>query len=97
MTLPIDTRVYFLSERWTFNFEVRQFLAPNAQGEDRSREFGNFDLGFVPARGRPVFICLGEYGKEIIALRDRYPNGKIVVGPPLYYNSDHPAFYAFWP
>ena len=96
-SLPPDSHVYFLSERWSFNYEPRQFLAPDARGEDRSREYGRFDLGFDPRGGRPVFVCVGDYAKEALTLRDRYPNGLMVVGPPLYRDANQPTFYAYWP
>ena len=37
--LPPGTYVYFFSDRWSFDYETRRFLAPDATGEDRSREF----------------------------------------------------------
>ncbi|MDP2953637.1 MAG: glycosyltransferase family 39 protein, partial [Chloroflexota bacterium] len=33
---PKDTFVYFYSSRWSFDYDVRQFLAPEVKGEDRS-------------------------------------------------------------
>jgi hypothetical protein len=39
--LPDDAYVYFYAGRWAFDYEVRRFLAPDVQGEDRSREFSN--------------------------------------------------------
>ena len=96
-TQPPDSTIYFLSDRWSFNYEPRQYLAPELRGEDRSRQFGNFDLGFDAARGHPIFICIGEYSGQIAALEARYPNGKVVVGPPVYRDAKRPSFYAFLP
>ena len=68
--------VYFLSDRWSANYETRQFLAPDISIEDRSIEFGQFegedrsaalgqpDLEVDPAQGAPVFILLGPYREQ---------------------------------
>jgi hypothetical protein len=72
--------VYFLSNRWSVNYETRQFLAPDVSAEDRSAEFGTFDLEVDRARGMPVFVLLGPYQDELSAIRERYPGGETVRG-----------------
>jgi 4-amino-4-deoxy-L-arabinose transferase-like glycosyltransferase len=72
--------VYFLSNRWSVNYETRQFLAPDVSAEDRSAEFGTFDLQVDRARGMPVFVLLGTYQDDLSAIRERYPGGETVLG-----------------
>ena len=70
--------VYYLSNRWSFNYEPRQFVAPEAQGEDRSLEFGRrVDLGVDLSKGRPLFILEGTYTKYLPALQQLYPGGTV--------------------
>ncbi len=74
--LPDDTYIYFYSGRWSFDYETRRYLAPNLRGEDRSREFGTFDLRRESAS--PVaFVLLPpytEYASEVMRL---YPGGRL--------------------
>ncbi len=70
--------VYYLSNRWSFNYEPRQFVAPEAQGEDRSLEFGRrVDLGVDLSKGRPLFILEGTYREYLPALQQLYPGGTV--------------------
>ena len=39
--LPAGTYVYFLSANWCFDYETRRFIAPDAQGVDRSASFAS--------------------------------------------------------
>jgi 4-amino-4-deoxy-L-arabinose transferase-like glycosyltransferase len=78
--LPPGHHVYFFSERWPVNYEIRQFLAPDVSAEDRSREFGRFDLTADPAQGAPVFILLGAYQELLPEIERRYPGGETVRG-----------------
>ena len=78
--LPDDTFVYFMSERWSFDYQPRRFLAPDAQGTDRSDEFGRFGLDVDRDRGRPVFILVGQYRPVLDALQQEYPDGEVVAG-----------------
>ena len=41
---PNRPYVYFFSGRWSYNYETRRYLAPDVAGEDRSTQFGRFDL-----------------------------------------------------
>ncbi len=65
--LPPRTLVYFYSYRWSFDYETRRFLAPDAQGEDRSIEFRrvapqNGSLDFSARSDRDVaFVFLAPY------------------------------------
>jgi hypothetical protein len=78
--LPPGRHVYFFSERWPVDYEIRQFLAPDVSAEDRSREFGRFDLAVDPAQGTSVFILLGSYQELLPEIERRYPGGEMVRG-----------------
>jgi 4-amino-4-deoxy-L-arabinose transferase-like glycosyltransferase len=73
--LPDQPYVYFLSHRWSFNYETRQYLAPGAAGEDRSQEFGlRQDLAID--RSRPsLILLLPPYTAYIDHVRAFYPDG----------------------
>jgi hypothetical protein len=75
--LPPEAYVLFYSERASIDLETRQFLAPDARGEDRSSEFSGFDGSIeVPDRSRPtVFVLLGRYIDLIAQIEERYPGG----------------------
>ena len=88
---PPASRVYFYSERWSFNYEPRRFLAPDALGEDRSKEFGG-DGAVVPdARGEVAFVFLGKYQQLLEETRRRYPGGVTQTGS----RADKPSFTAY--
>lgn len=89
--LPDERYVYFMSERWSFDYEPRQFLAPEAKGEDRSDEFGAFRLDVDPTRGDPVFVLVGDYRPALDVLEQEYPGGEVVTGP----GESDPAFIAY--
>jgi 4-amino-4-deoxy-L-arabinose transferase-like glycosyltransferase len=90
--LPSDRHVYFYSVAASFNHETRQFLAPDAVGEDRSREFGATH-GFVAANdGRvPVFVLMDAYEADLPIVKRRYPGGQTVVGG----SKSNPSFLAY--
>jgi uncharacterized membrane protein len=90
--LSKEQYVYFMSERWSFDYEPRRFLAPDARGEDRSDEFGQFGLDVDRANGDPVFVLVGAYRSEIVALQEWYPDGEMVAGP----GAPDPAFIAYF-
>ena len=81
--LPHGTLVYFYSDRWSVNYETRRFIAPDASGVDRSREFRNFPfeddgspLNFDADRNEDVaFVFLGDYLGDIHEASSRYPGG----------------------
>ena len=91
--LPPDSYVYFLSERWSFNYETRQFLAPQVAGEDRSDEFGEHKLDVDRGKGQPVFILTHKYLDRLDELRQRYPGGTVIQGGP----DDKLSFIAYTP
>ena len=70
-------RVYFYSNRWSYNYETRLFLYPDTPGIDRSREFGDFSLERLD-EGPVTYILLPPYDQEIDALRAMYPGGEVV-------------------
>jgi hypothetical protein len=74
--LPKGTYVYFYSARWAFDYETRRYLAPDVEGEDKSREFGMFDL----ERDRSsavVYVLLPPYTDYASQLQDLYPGGNM--------------------
>ncbi|HWQ28699.1 MAG TPA: hypothetical protein VNN12_06720, partial [Dehalococcoidia bacterium] len=74
--LPEDTYVYFYSARWSFNYETRRYLAPNLEGEDRSKEFGTF--GLQRERSSAVaFVLLPPYTEYASQLVRLYPGGTL--------------------
>jgi 4-amino-4-deoxy-L-arabinose transferase-like glycosyltransferase len=82
--LPRGTYVEFYSDRWSFDYETRRFLAPDAPGDDRSFEFDstatsqlNFD---APARGDVAFVFLGRYLDDADQVIARYPDGTLTEG-----------------
>jgi hypothetical protein len=79
-TLPPGSRVYFYSDRWSVNYETRQYLAPDVTTEDRSVEFGQFGFEIDPALGDPVFVLLGPYKDLLPELQARYPLGETITG-----------------
>lgn len=81
--LPRGTYVYFYSERWSFDYETRRFLAPDAIGEDRSREFnpqpGEPDFSLA-GRSKVAFVFLGTYLDDADRVRELYPGGTEFAG-----------------
>jgi len=84
--VPPDTKVYFFSSRWSFDYETRRFVAPDAQGEDRSREFrrdvpSDAALDFAAENENGVlFMFLDVYLPEMDAVGALYPGGQIAEG-----------------
>jgi hypothetical protein len=80
----LDDRVYVLlfSERITYFYPARQFLAPRNSGEDRSAEFGRkgFDLTTDGARDT-LFMFLGKYRDYATEVGSLYPGGQLIEGP----------------
>ena len=75
--LPSGTRVLFLSDRASINYETRKFLAPGVQGEDRSMEYGGqgSSLALPTVPGATAFVLLGDYLPVLPELEARYPGG----------------------
>jgi 4-amino-4-deoxy-L-arabinose transferase-like glycosyltransferase len=76
---PDHPYVYFLAGRWTFNYETRQYLAPNIIGEDRSKEFGKRqDLDID--RSRPsLILLLPPYLERAGEVETMYPDATSFV------------------
>ncbi|MCH7698108.1 MAG: glycosyltransferase family 39 protein [Chloroflexi bacterium] len=74
--LPEDQYVYFYSTRWPFDYEVRRYLAPDIEGEDRSGNWGSeFDL--VPRHDRDiVYVFLGRQLGSSVDVERLYPGGQ---------------------
>ncbi|MBI4200591.1 MAG: glycosyltransferase family 39 protein [Chloroflexi bacterium] len=67
--------VYFYADRWSFNYETRQFLLPGLPGEDRSTQFGGDGTLERRHSGKVVYVLLGEYTRLADDLRALYPEG----------------------
>jgi hypothetical protein len=91
--LPSGHHVYFYSDRWSYNYETRRFLAPGQPGEDRSTEFGAFSLDIAPEHGAPVFVLLDPYEQLLPVLAERFPGGETITGGP----ASAPSFVAYLP
>jgi 4-amino-4-deoxy-L-arabinose transferase-like glycosyltransferase len=100
-TLPPGSYAYFASDRWTLNYEPRQFLAPEIQGEDRSREFSpshTADFHIDLKRGKPVFVLVGTYKNSLPDVWRLYRGGTMVRGAPITGDPAHtPSFIAYIP
>lgn len=75
--LPGDPYVYLYSGRWGFYYETRLFLAPEREGEDRSREFsatGSFSLEADRSRD-VVYIFMIPYLEQLRQVERLYPGG----------------------
>lgn len=90
-SLPDDAYVYFYADRFSFDYTIRRFLAPNLRGIDRSREFGTYGLSVDRDLGQPVFVLLGKYRDDIAAIETRHPGGVTTVGGP----EGNPTFVAY--
>ena len=74
-SLGPDTYVYFLSQRWSYDYETRRFLLPDMQGEDRSKEFaGAVDLERRHG-GKVTYLLLEDYVTLAPQLEGIYPGG----------------------
>jgi Dolichyl-phosphate-mannose-protein mannosyltransferase len=70
--------VYFFSARWSFNYETRQYLAPDATGEDRSLEFTPnhaFTLDGIDRSRDVVLLFLPPYESRLSEAMALYPGG----------------------
>ena len=67
-------KVYFYSDRWSYDYETRRFLYPDTAGIDRSREFGEYTLARRD-HGAITYVLLAPYTNEREALTSLYPGG----------------------
>ena len=78
--LPEGSYVYYYSDRAPFRLETRQFLAPDAQGEDGRRSSpGRCRYPSIDPAARAVFILMGRYEPLISTIEARYPGGTETV------------------
>ena len=85
-TLPEDTIIHFYSDRWSYRYETREYLAPLHYGYDRSLEFapdrsmvGQID--YEPLRASNVaWVFLGAYRGFSQNVIERYPGGVVTEG-----------------
>ncbi|MBI2909029.1 MAG: glycosyltransferase family 39 protein [Chloroflexi bacterium] len=74
-----NTYVYFLSDRWSYNYETRKFLAPDVPGEDRFGAFGKSKtIERDPAHSNVIYLILPPYDRLIPEIRSKYPDGDYV-------------------
>jgi 4-amino-4-deoxy-L-arabinose transferase-like glycosyltransferase len=92
-TLPEDSYVYFYSERWPWTHEIRRFFAPDARGEDRSRQFGDYGFAVDPTAGQPVFLFLDNYRGDLAAVQARFPGGQTIAAGDL----ENPDYVVYLP
>ena len=71
-----DAHVYLYSGRWGFNYETRLYLAPEAKGEDRSKEFGESQGFDVDRSQSSLIMLLSPYTEQIDDVRQLYPDGR---------------------
>lgn len=83
-TLPNDSYVYFYSSRWSYHYETLRFLLADYQGEDKSREFGKYDLIASTKTNSLVYIFLPEYNNALEAVEKLYPEGR----KQIHYDTD---------
>lgn len=90
---PANTYVYFFSDKWSIDYVTMEYLAPNVEGEDRSRRFGDFHILNSSREGRPLYVFLDPYLATVEDIGRIYPGR--VVGPP--HDGSKPSFLAFVP
>lgn len=71
-----DARIYFFSDRWSYNYETRKFLLPDVPGEDRSERFGKFSIEKDAAHKRVVYLIMSPYNRFIPQVQEKYPGGE---------------------
>ena len=78
--LPADDLIYFYSGRWSYEYETRQYLAPDHVGVDRSNEHGGgFDLT-LRDDADIAYVFLSPYLEQADAVAQLYPGGTLVEG-----------------
>jgi 4-amino-4-deoxy-L-arabinose transferase-like glycosyltransferase len=90
--LPDGTFVLFYSGRWSLNYETRRYLAPDIQGQDRSKEFGRFSLEADRSRN-VAFVFMDPYRNNLEEVERFYPGGTSVEGTT---GEGVPAFSAYY-
>lgn len=81
LALPDGSYVYFYGGRWPLRYESIAFLAPDLQGEDRSREYGQrTDIVSDRTGGTIAYVFFGDYANLLPQVQERYPGGTIVFG-----------------
>jgi len=73
--LPGEPYAYFLSDRWSYDYETRRFLAPENPGEDRSVKFGKRQDFEIDRTRDSVFLLLAPYMEKLEAIKSAYPGG----------------------
>lgn len=68
------TNILFFSSRWSCKYETLRFINNDRICEDRSKEFGNFDLT-VKSHSNVLFVLLNNYILLFGEIKNRYPGG----------------------
>jgi hypothetical protein len=75
---PNRPNVYFFSGRWSYMYETRRYLAPDVPGEDRSTQFGRYDLT-VDRSKNALLILMPPYLDITPQLRNLYPDAQVTT------------------
>ena len=75
--LPGDAHVLFYSNHAPLYLETRLFLAPDVEGEDRSREYSDRggSIEEIDRSRLNVFVLLDDYAGLLEEIQARYPGG----------------------
>lgn len=92
--LPPTAHVYFMSDRWSAEYETRRFLAPKVWIEDRSRESGVFSLDDDDRDIDSIWMLMDSYQPQLPKIRRLHPGGELIEGPPLP-GTDKKCFLAY--
>jgi 4-amino-4-deoxy-L-arabinose transferase-like glycosyltransferase len=68
------TEILFLSSRWSCKYETLRFINYDRACEDRSKEFGNFNLN-PKSKNNVLFVLLNDYVFLITDIKNNYPGG----------------------
>lgn len=93
--LPRDTKIYFLSERWSAGYETVKYLMPDRRLgdgslEDRSLQFGKdrrtSDFANIDRSRASVIMLVGTYIAQAPNVAALYPDAQIIDGPTKMIN-----------
>ena len=78
--LPEDQLIYFYSDRWSFDYETRRYLAPRIHGVTRAQQHQS-NPTFAPDDDVDiVYVLLGEYVQRADEIAELYPGGTLIEG-----------------
>lgn len=68
------TKILFFSGRWSCKYETLRFINNDRACEDRSSEFGNFNLN-IDSKKNVLFVFLNNYVSFLKDVKSKYPGG----------------------